>query len=925
MSYVVNGIPYSATPRPGQCLRTFLRQLGHYGVKKGCDSGDCGACSVLLNGEPVHSCLVPAFRADGSEVTTIEGLASGGALHPMQRAFLQAQGFQCGFCTPGMIVTAASLNQAQRNDLAAALKGNLCRCTGYRAIEDAIRGVRHVDDTDPVAPCGRNLPAPAGPAVVTGKARYTFDIAVAGLLHLKLLRSPHAHARILSIRRDDALAVQGVVSVITWEDTPGRRFSTARHEHDQDDPADTVILDDIVRFVGQRVAAVIADSEAAAEEGCRRLVVDYEVLPAVFDAEQAMAPGAPVIHDKGPEARILDPARNIVAELHSHLGDVDKGYKEADFIHEGTYVTQRVQHAHLETHGAVAWIDGAGRLNVRSSTQTPFLTRRALCDLFDLDPAGVRVYCERVGGGFGGKQEMLVEDIVALATLRTGRPVKLEFTREEQFTGATYRHPMKIHVKAGVRRDGTLTAIALRIVSNTGAYGNHGAGVMYHGCGESIGVYRCANKKVDGYAVYTNVVPSGAFRGYGLSQANFAVESAMDELARGIGMDPIALRRRNVVGPGDPMISTGPPEADVEYGSYGLDQCLTLVEEAMASGGGLAPPGPSWLVGEGMALGMIDTVPPHGHHADARVTLRDDGSYELAVGTAEFGNGTTTVHAQIAATVLGTTAARVRIRQSDTDHVGHDTGAFGSAGTVVAGLATRRAADLLRTEITAFAAEQAGGTASMWSLQADAAVGGGRRIGLAALASAAKAAGRELTAAGAHAGTPRSVAFNVQGFRVAVNPHTGEIRILRSLHAADAGTVINPMQCRGQVEGGVAQSLGATLYEEAMVGPDGRIVNPSFRGYHVPAFADLPRTEVFFAQTSDRLGPFGAKSMSESPYNPIAAALANAVADATGIRFTTLPLKADRIFPALWEKFGAAATSSDGQRADQGAVAPIAP
>ena len=222
--------------------------------------------------------------------------------------------------------------------------------------------------------------------------------------------------------------------------------------------------------------------------------------------------------------------------------------------------------------------------------------------------------CERVGGGFGGKQEMLVEDIVALATLRTGRPVKLEFTREEQFIGATYRHPMKIQVKAGVRRDGTLTAIALRVVSNTGAYGNHAAGVMYHGCGESIGVYRCANKKVDGYAVYTNVVPSGAFRGYGLSQANFAVESAMDELARGIGMDPIALRRRNVVGPGDPMVSTGPPEEDVEYGSYGLDQCLTLVEEAMASGGGLAPPGPSWLVGEGIALGMIDTVPPHGHH-----------------------------------------------------------------------------------------------------------------------------------------------------------------------------------------------------------------------------------------------------------------------------------------------------------------------
>ena len=230
MTYIVNGTYSSATPRPGQCLRTFLRQLGWFGVKKGCDAGDCGACSVLINGEPVHSCLFPAFRAEGCEITTIEGLANGGALHPMQRAFLQAQGFQCGFCAPGMIVTAASLNQAQRADLANALKGNLCRCTGYRAIEDAVRGVHHTDETDPASPCGHNVPAPAGAAVVTGKARYTFDIAVDGLLHMKLLRAPHAHARILSIRDEQALAVPGVVSVLTWKDTPSRRFSTAQHE-----------------------------------------------------------------------------------------------------------------------------------------------------------------------------------------------------------------------------------------------------------------------------------------------------------------------------------------------------------------------------------------------------------------------------------------------------------------------------------------------------------------------------------------------------------------------------------------------------------------------------------------------------------------------------------------------------------------------
>jgi CO/xanthine dehydrogenase Mo-binding subunit/aerobic-type carbon monoxide dehydrogenase small subunit (CoxS/CutS family) len=897
MSFLVNGTRYAVQARPGQCLRTFLRQLGWFGVKKGCDAGDCGACTVMLNGEPVHSCLLPAFRAEGREVTTIEGLARNGELHPMQRAFLDAQGFQCGFCTPGMIMTAASLNQAQARDLPFALKGNLCRCTGYRAIEDAIGGVRHADETgESGAVCGRNLPAPAGPAVVTGKARYTFDVAVDGLLHMKLVRSPHAHARIASIRRDAALAVPGVCAVLTGEDAPARRFSSARHEHDRDDPDDTRVLDDIVRFAGQRVAAVVAETEAAAEEGCRLVEADYEILPAVFDAEAAMADGAPIIH--GPE-------RNILAEIHSHVGDVAAGFAQADFIHEGTYVTQRVQHAYLETLGAIGWRDAAGRLNVRSSTQTPFLTRRALCGLFDLDPAGVRVVCERVGGGFGGKQEMLVEDVVALAVLRLGRPVKLEFTREEQFTGATCRHPMRIDVKAGARRDGTLTALEMRIVSNTGAYGNHGAGVLYHACGESIGVYRCANKRVDAWAIYTNTVPSGAFRGYGLSQANFAVESAIDALARGIGMDPIALRRHNVVRPGDPMVSIGAPEHDVEYGSYGLDQCLTLVEDEMRRSGGIAPPsGADWLIGQGVALGMIDTVPPHGHFADAHIALEPDGCYRLTVGTAEFGNGTTTVHAQIAATVLGTLAARIRMAQSDTDHGGHDTGAFGSTGTVVAGLATKRAAEALRDQMLAFARDSVGGSDG-WRLDGNAAVGDARRIGLCDLAAAARRAGQRLAGVATTTGTPRSVAFNVQGFRVAVNRVTGEIKILRSVHAADAGRVINPMQCRGQIEGGVAQALGAALYEDMVIGPDGRVANPSFRNYRIPSFADVPRTEVLFADTRDALGPFGAKSMSESPYNPVAAALANAIADATGVRLHATPFRPDRIFAAMLEKSAA--------------------
>jgi putative selenate reductase molybdopterin-binding subunit len=898
MTFVVNGKSFTAQPGAGQCLRTFLRALGWFGVKKGCDSGDCGACTVLIDGEPVHSCITPAFRAEGREITTLEGLAKGDALHPMQRAFLDAQGFQCGFCTAGMIMTAVSLNQAQRQDLAQALKGNLCRCTGYGSIDDALTGRRTID-TGAGAGCGDNVPAPAGPDVVTGKARFTLDVAIDGLLHMKLLRSPHAHARIRAIDKRAALAVPGVHAVFTHEDAPATRYSSGRHENRLLDPDDTVVLDTIVRFVGQRVAAVVADSEAAAEEGCRRLVVDYEILPAVFDPEEAMRPGAPVIHDKGPEARIADPQRNIAAEVHSSVGDVEAGFAAADVIHEGTYVVPRAQHAHLETHCTIGWIGDDGRLNLRSSTQVPFLTRREVARVFDLDPAKVRVFCARMGGGFGGKQEMLTEDVVALAVLRTGRPVSLDFTREEQFIAATTRHLMRVRVKAGARRDGSLTALQVSVVSNTGAYGNHAGEVLAHACSESVAVYCCPAKRIDAFAAYTNTVPAGGFRGYGLAQTCFAVEQTMDELARAIGTDAIDFRRRNVVRPGDPMIAIGEPQTDVLYGSYGLDQCLDLVARAMNSGTGEPPPSPEWRVGEGVALTMIDTVPPGGHFSDSQISIAADGGYVLTVGTAEFGNGTSTVHQQIAASALAADVATIRIRQSDTDHGGHDTGAFGSTGTVVAGRATQLAAEALRERILTFAAEYAQGNREACTLAGNVVTCGDRRMPLRDLASAAASLGVDLAATGSTDGTPRSVAFNVQGFRVAVQPSTGEVRILYSVQAADAGRVINPMQCRAQVEGAVAQALGAALFEEVVIDAEGRVVTPSFRTYHLPAFGDFPRTEVLFADTYDTVGPLGAKSMSESAYNPVAPALGNAIRDATGVRYQAIPFRPDRIYAPL--------------------------
>ncbi|WP_375477736.1 molybdopterin-dependent oxidoreductase [uncultured Jatrophihabitans sp.] len=853
----IDGELADTPPRPGQCLRTYLREQGSYGVKKGCDAGDCGACTVHVDGAPVHSCVYPALRADGRRITTVRGLGP----HPVPAAFVAAQGFQCGFCTAGMVMTVAALDDEQRRRPERALKGNLCRCTGYGSIRDALAG-RPRAETD--------ARAPAGSAIVTGRAAFTLDEPAPGVLHMKLVRSPHPHARVLAIDGRRALELPGVVAVFTPGDSPPTLYSTARHHSPDDDAYDTLLLDPVVRFVGQRVAAVVAETPQLAEQAARLVDVRYEPLPAVFDPLEAVRAGAPALHgDKPFEAGIADPARNIAAEVHGHVGDVDAALAAADEVVELSFDVQRLQHVSLETHASVGWLDN-GRLVLRTSSQTPFLTRDALARIFDLDPAAVRVVVGRVGGGFGGKQEMFTEDVVALAVLALRRPVQLEFTREEQFAATSTRHPMQMTVTLGARRDGTLTAMALRTIANTGAYGNHARGVLFHHCGEAISLYRCANKRVDAWSAYTNTVPAGAFRGYGLSQSAFAIDSALDELARRLDLDPVDFRRRNVVRPGDPLICIEAEADNVQIASYGLPECLDLVEDALASGRGAPPPaGDGWLLGQGAGVTMLDTVPPGGHDAHATIAALPAGGYELRVGTSEFGNGTTTVHQQLAAAALGCDTADITVRQSDTDLVRRDTGAFGSTGTVVAGTATLRAAQSL----AALLAEPG--------------------------AADRRAAGQVLVGEGECDGLRRSVSFTVHGFRVAVRPATGEVAILQSVQAVDAGTVLNEAQCRGQVEGGVAQALGAALHEHVDIDSAGRVTTRALREYHIPAIADVPPTEVLFAHSSDPFGPLGAKPMSEAPFNPVAPALANAIRDATGVRVTSLPMSRDRLWLAL--------------------------
>lgn len=1033
MRFHVNGSPVEAEPRPGQCARTLLRETGHVEVKKGCDAGDCGACSVLLDGTPTHSCIVPAMRLEGRAITTAAGLAPGDDLHPVQEAIATGFGFQCGFCSPGMSVTASTLGADDLDDLDRRMKGNLCRCTGYRPIREAIRAsvlgpVRETGSGADAAgagaagtgaagagtagtgaagtgaaragadacgagcgghagasaaagpaPAARTTPAePRGPLpsapeqpdlqesctpattarvgasvipeaarrLVQGREPFTLDEPVPGgpPLVLRVVTSPHAHARVRSIDTSAALALPGVVAVFTHADVPEVRYSSGRHEHRTDDPDDTRMLDDVVRHVGQRVVAVVAETAEAADAGCRAVRIDYDVLPAVFDPEEARRPGAPLLHpDRTPDERVMEAGRNVVAGFHTgHGGDIDQALAASHATVTGEWRSSRVTHAALETHAAVGWLDDDGRLVIRSSTQVPFLARDEIAHIFGLERERVRVFAARVGGGFGGKQELFTEDLTALAVLTLGRPVVYEFSRTDQFVRASLRHPMRVRATLGADAAGSLTAMKIDVLSDTGAYGNHAIGVLFHSCAESTTLYRVPTKWIDAEAVYTNNPPSGAFRGYGLGQVVFAVESAMDALAQELDIDPFDLRRINAVREGDLLHPDDDEkyEEDLIWGSYGLDQCLDLAQDALRRGNGVdAPEG--WLVGEGMATAMIATMAPRGHIAHTTATLRPDGTYLLRVGTAEFGNGTSTVHRQIAATVLDASPERLELWAADTDAVRHDTGAFASAGTVVAGKALFGACTALRRRMVDLARELATGDARDLAMAASA-VGSGARgsagragsfedgEGTVAASAVGSGAGRdapfddgegaftasgirvgdeivswarivaasgesELTADGAEFGDLRSLAFNVHAVRVAVDPQTGTVKVLQSIQSADAGVVINPAQCRGQIEGGAAQALGGALYEEVLL-EDGVVQNPVFRTYRVPQFADVPDTEVYFAETDDSLGPFGAKSMSESPYNPVGAAIGNAVSRALGRRGYELPFSRDRVW-----------------------------
>ncbi|MBI5878591.1 MAG: molybdopterin-dependent oxidoreductase [Chloroflexi bacterium] len=977
LALFVNGVAVAADAVPNETLLPLLRRHGYFGVKHGCEDGACGACLVLVDGVPRNSCVTLAAQVAGCAVTTIEGMGGdqqrgwkgSEPLHVLQRAFAASGAIQCGYCTPGLILAAKALldrnphpTEAEVRD---ALSGVLCRCTGYlkpvQAVLAAARGetgvptgvpfdavfgapLRSTPDAPGLAPAGAVtqtlLPtmvvAPAGPVtkvvgkpeqkvdalkLVQGKPAFTDDIELRGILTARVLWSPVAHARITCIDVSKARALPGVAAVLTYQDIPRVVYSTAGQSDPIPGPLDSVSLDSKVRFVGDRVAFVAAESDEIAEQALALIDVDYEELPAVLDMRESLKPDAPRIHDEPDYVRFgeSDPSRNLAAAIRINIGNVDDGFKQAERIFEHEYVVPKVQQVSIEPHVVVTWWDEDDRLVIRSSTQVPFHARRILSPVLGLSPKRIRVIKPRIGGGFGGKQEVLIEDVAAHLTIATGRPVRFEYTRGEEFLAARSRHPMRVRMKTGVTRDGKIVANEMVALSDTGAYGCHALTVTGNTGHKAMALYNAPNIRFYADVVYTNTPPSGAYRGYGVPQGFFPLDVHMERIAEAMGWDPLEFRLKNTVKAGDEhpfsrAWSEGREPRPEIIKTCGLPQCVERGAAAIdwhakrARADYHAVPGaPHLRRGLGVALVMQGTAIPYLDMGAASIKINDDGSFNVLVGATDLGTGSDTVLAQMAAEVLGVTLDDIIIYSSDTDFTPFDKGAYASSTTYISGTAVTRAAQQVADQIREAAAGMFS-TSGMAVRAADVALRDrqafapdGRSVTLAqvALESLHHANQRQIMAVASYVSPESPPPFAAQFAEVTVDIETGEVRVEKLVMAVDSGVIVNPLTASGQIEGGMTQALGYAVCEEMTFDARGAIEQRNLRDYKIFAANEMPELQTIFVETYEPSHPFGVKAAAEIPMDGVAPAVANAVHDAAGIWMDQIPMTPERVWRAL--------------------------
>ena len=754
-----------------------------------------------------------------------------------------------------------------------------------------------------------------------GKGTYCDDVALEDVLHLQVLWSPHAHARITSIDTSEAEKVPGVVLVLHHGNVARIPYTTAGQGHPEPSPYDTFVFDHKVRFVGDRVACVAATSLEAAARAVKLIRVTYEQLPAVLDPREAMVEGAPIIHDQ-PEATGLpgfDPQKNIAAQMDVSHGDVEAAFARADLVVERFYSVPYQAHCALETHAAVSWLDEDNRLVVRVATQVPFHSRRILARVLGIPVQRIRVVKPRIGGGFGGKQEVLLEDLPALVTLRTGRPARLVLSRAEDLVSSRTRHPQLIRWKTGVNRDGRLVAQELDVLANTGAYGAHALTVQSCTAGKTLPLYRAEAYRFVMKAVYTNLPVAGAFRGYGGPQGFVALESQMDEIAGLLEMDPLEFRRMNLIGPGDenPLAEAlgegkeGPPQ---RIRSCEIGECIERGKQAIGweRRATLPRSGPVKR-GMGMSCLMHGSGIPGVDMGSAHIKLNEDGSFNMHVGATDIGTGSDTILGQIAAETLGVPVEKMIVYSSDTDHTPFDKGAYASSTTFITGEAVRKAAAGVARQLCDAAWE-------MWRHQGDPCEreelrveNGGvvrpdrRRISHAeiCLSTFYSHDQHQIMDHGSHMTFECPPPFSAHFCEVEVDTETGGVKMLKYVAAVDCGVAIHPKSAEGQTEGGAVTGMGYALSEDFTFDGAGHMLATSFRHYKQPSSLDVPEFETILVRSYEPAGPFGAKSVSEIPMDGPGPTLLNAIADAIGIRIRELPITPEKVRQAWLDKLAA--------------------
>ncbi len=952
ITFTLNGRNVEAEAGPGERAQALLKRLGIPSVRNSDDGfGFAGSDAILLDGKVVGANLLLAPQLEGREVRTVESLRSGRTLGIVEQAMVETGCVQSGYNAPAaalMIHELLARNpDPDRDAIKDALSPLFNRAMGYRQFFDAVElaAARMKDpdfrpdtqipsfgaDYDVV---GKPAPKKDSARMVAGEKVYVEDRVEPGGCVLSVLRSPYAHARVKSIDTSKAEALEGVVAVFTHRDVPQKTYGQAGQGFPEPSPYDRMLLSRKARHVGDRVAAVVAESPAIAERALALIEVEYEVLDPVLDWDAAAAENAPLVHggpvryvegapddldelnreaDPAEEAVLYqfpvggNPRRNIAASVSGGIGDVDTGFAEADTVIERTYTTGQVQCTPLEKHTCYAKVEG-DRLVLHASTQVPYHVRRIVATLLDLPENKVRVIKERIGGGYGSKQDVNIEDLVAFCAWKTGRPVFQQYTREEEFIANSTRKPMRITVKLGAKRDGTFTAMYMKVESNQGAYGAHALTVPMNGVSKSLPLFLCDNAAFDVVAYYSNRPPTGAYQGYGAPKANYALQVAVKELAAELGMDHLELVEKNRVSEGAMLeilkcLGEGREGAAAPAESCGLGPALEQGARMINWGTREESSDPDVKIGKGFATVQQGSGLPGLDHATATVKMLGDGTFLVQSGGADLGTGLDLVSAKMTAEVLKCDMERITVQSGDTDMAPFDTGAYASSGTYFSGGAARNAAvkmaDKIRREAGAVLGEREEDIELASPGIARGKHGEITYEKLARNTQSGEGSG-QLIASASFTTDKFSFPYGAHFVQVSVNTRTGKVTVDKYYALEDCGTPVNPEYALGQIYGAVVKSIGHALYEEMIFDREGRCLNPDLRSYGVPMIGDIPEElEAVLIETDDPYGPFGAKSVSEISVNGAAPAIANAIHDAAGVWMRGWPFSPEKILRSL--------------------------